>query len=154
MAKDKIDYNPTVIKKKPGEKFGSERIRQGNPELPEEHRKTLLHLLFRLVYTNEGREKHLPWPPKLAVQAEREHLEKVFRDEYGIDDAELRAALIDGHQAASRYVGPTLTKGSDKLNAQDRAQMEEAEKEYIRNLDIIMGRLKQDALSRDFSLLW
>lgn len=131
-------------------KVGYLAIGDGAPALQTEDRKTLLHLLFWLVKTEEGLgflESHKPVGDLDAV---REAMRKVFIDRFGLSNRTLQDALIDGHFAATRWVEANA-KLPDPAAFTAR---EENERIYQQKMSFVMWWLWEDAMNHEFSMAW
>jgi hypothetical protein len=111
--------------------------------------KRLLVLLFKLLYTFEGREMMRNNKPLKGVLAPAN--EKNLRDYFsknGVTDLAVQNALVNAHVAAQKWAddfkaGP----------AYDQDRMD-SEKVYLQNMSFITWSLLEDAKGHEYSMGW
>ncbi len=142
----KINYDPTLNKE-----AGYVQIHPDTEHEPLRARdaQTLLHLLFHLLYTWDGRElmrKNKPGPGGLAPE-NRNNLLARF-NAFGVTDPGLQEALIAAHVAAENWVNAFK---AGPLQDQERKTQENI---YLQNMAFITWCLWEDATTHEFSMGW
>lgn len=134
------------ISKRPG------RIGLAPNDMQEDDQNTLLHLLFAVIYTPQGRAfLAANSPPAGAtpeqIEAIRQGMKQKISADYGIHEPVLVDALIDGHFAADAYVK------AFKENAPGTT-LELHDRVYQQKMSFVMWRLWEDFLGHEFSMIW
>lgn len=148
MTQTRITYDPSK-----NEAAGYLEIVSGSPPLTENDKKTLLHLLFWLLHTREGRDllrNNKPPAPGQDDDVVRANLREVFVNQFGILNRTLLDALINAHFAADRWVEAN-NRMPESAAQRDR---EHYEKVYQQNISFVMWMLWEDAMGHDFSMSW
>jgi hypothetical protein len=144
VAKQDIEYIDDL-----SEHSGFLSIGDGNPKIVEPHGDTLLHLLFFLIHTSEGRTLLGANPPQddQAGRADKARgtLKAALKGKFKTIADEQLDVVIDAHFAADRYVEALENGHGDKL-----AQRQIYEQKVI----AILGALHDDAMGHEFSLVW
>lgn len=147
IARREITYDPTLAEDK-----GYLRISNGTPPLKPPHGDTLLHLLFFLIYTQEGWDllrtngPTSAATPALAKANLKAALLRLFPTiETNRPDSVLDP-VIDAHFAADWYV--------EAVKAKDTDGQAEYQTLYSQKLLAILGELHDDAMAHEFSMLW
>jgi hypothetical protein len=120
------------------------------PPLRPQDGKTLLALLFTLLYTKPGRDlmrNNKPVNGQLS-DAQRQTLLDAFSNLGGVTSPDLQNALVDAHIAADTWA--TSFK-SDPTNDGARATVE---KVYLQKMAFITWCLWEDAKGHEFSMGW
>lgn len=147
IARTAIEYDPKIIETK-----GYLTISDGEPALRPPNGDTLLHLLFFLIYTQEGFElldANRPTTAAAPEQARASLKAALLRRFPTIDDDRPDSVLdpvIDAHFAADRYVAAV-----EQDNTDDQAEYRAM---YSQKLLAILGELHDDAMAHEFSMLW
>ena len=151
-----IKFNSVLSEQAKGKGF----IRAENEPPPFEgpltdanHKNRLLHLLFHLAYTKEGRNflranEERPGKPEAEIRATlRAKFEAFLATNPARENLDkLVSALIEGHLAADRWVKANKNDDDAKKQAQGKI--------YADNLKIIMDELTKDAQEDEFSMCW
>lgn len=147
VTKTDIEYDEARA-----QQTGYLRIESGEPPMSSRDSSSVLHLLFYLVYTKEGRELLLDnafdrdATMALAPGSTRARLKDALRAGFpDLDDDRLEIAL-DAHFAAGEYAA-AFEKG-------DRVTMQRQQDIYKQRLIAMLGALYDDSMSRDFSFVW
>jgi len=134
------------------EKTGYLTIGPGDPAMSSSDAASILHLLFYLVYTQEGRSLLLDnafdrdATNNLPPGTTRARLKAALRARFPeLEDARLEIAL-DAHFAAGEYAA------ADKQG--DHVTMQRQQDIYKQKLTATLGALYDDSMSRDFSFVW
>lgn len=142
-----IDYDPTLAATK-----GYLAITSGTPPLKPPHGDTLLHLLFFLIYTQEGGELLRANGPTSAATPEqaKDNLKAALLRRFPTIDSgrpdSVLDPVIDAHFAADWYVEAVKTKSP--------GNQAEYQRMYAQKLLAILGELHDDAMAHEFSMLW
>ena len=114
--------------------------------------KTLLHLVFWLTHTRDGRnffrEHSLEQGSEGLKQGAKEALIKKF-NELGVTDERIQSAIVQSHIAALNYDRAFLGNKPNRA-----AEMERWEKIYLQHSAFITWCLWEDAKGHEFSMLW
>lgn len=147
IARTAIAYDPKLVEDK-----GYLKISNGVPPLRSPNGDTLLHLLFFLIYTQEGWDllrangPTSAATPALAKANLKAALLRLFPTiETNRPDSVLDP-VIDAHFAADWYV--------EAVKAKDPAGQAEYQALYSQKLLAILGELHDDAMAHEFSMLW
>lgn len=146
IGRTEIDYDPALA-----DSAGRLKISDGTQPLKPPNGDTLLHLLFFLIYTQEGLDLLRANGPDSAATPElaKANLKaKLLQQFPTIDDRpdSVLDPVIDAHFAADWYV--------KAVNANDSAGKAEYQSLYSQKLLVILGELHDDALAHEFSMLW
>lgn len=151
MATKKITYNSQFAATAP-----SFVIAPQNGAPPE---KSLLMLMFYYTYDAAGRawlKKTRPSEGQMTVADTRATLTAEFETKFGIPaGSQVMTALIESHIAGDEFAW--LVRKSEQgtpLSAQEQLDKDDAEKRYELNLRVIMDRLHDDAMGREFDFNW
>ncbi|HET7504385.1 MAG TPA: hypothetical protein VFK02_25360 [Kofleriaceae bacterium] len=124
------------------------KIDPGTPQISPPDGDRLLHLLFFLTYTADGRallKSNSPYHEKTVSEDEaKQNLWKALRASFSAvsDDAIMR--VIDMHLAADEFAAASA-------NNAPTAQQEAI---YSQKLLAVLGSLYDDAMGHEFSLNW
>jgi hypothetical protein len=123
------------------------KIDPGEPPIEPPNGDTLLHLLFFLIYTAEGRQLLADNPPSdLTPDTARTKLKAALKLKFPtLDDSRLDP-VIDAHFAADSYVSA--------YEAKDPIKQHQQEAIYSQKLLAILGALHDDAMGHEFSMGW
>lgn len=134
-------------------------LRPGNPDFePNRDAKTLLHLLFWLAHTREGREffRTITLDP-VGVDSVDGVISDVKRTELtneltvrGITDERIQSAIVESHVAAVNYERALR----DVSNPNRPVRLEKWGKIYLQQTAFITWCLWEDAKGHEFSMLW
>jgi hypothetical protein len=145
IARTEIDYDPRLAEAK-----GYLKISNGAPALRPNNGDTLLHLLFFLIYTQDGFDLLRANGPTSAATPEqaKANLKAALLRRFPTIDAQrpVLDPVIEAHFAADGYVAAVRdnnTKEQDEYRA-----------EYSQKLLAILGELHDDAMAHEFSMLW
>lgn len=144
IARTQISYDPNLVQNK-----GFLKISDGTPPLTPPNGDTLLHLLFFLIYTQEGLDllqANKPTSGGTLVQAKANLKAALLALFPTIEDGRPDSVLdpvIDAHFAADGYV--------TAKNSVEQAQYQAI---YAQKLLVILGELHDDAMAHEFSMLW
>jgi hypothetical protein len=145
VTKTDIEYEDGRSKR-----VGYLRIEPGDPPMTSRDGDTVLHLLFYLTYTDEGRSLLLEYTfdrdakEDRPVGNTRATLKALLRDKFPyLGDDRLEIAL-DAHFAAGEYVA----------TRNDPGKAEPLEGIYKQKLAAMLGALHDDSMGRDFSCIW
>ena len=147
-----IEVTKTDIEYEEGrsERVGYLKIEPGDPPMESPDADTVLHLLFYLTYTEEGRSLLLEYTfdrdakEQLPAGDTRATLKKRLHDKFpGLTDERLEIAL-DAHFAAGAYVA--LRDAPVEAALQQEI--------YKQKLAAMLGALYDDSMSCDFSCIW
>lgn len=147
VNRTEIEYDPTLAPTK-----GYLAIASGAPPLKPPHGDTLLHLLFFLIYTQEGGallRANGPTSAATVDQAKDNLKAALLRRFPTIDSGRPDSVLdpvIDAHFAADWYV--------DAVKAGSVGDQAQYQKMYEQKLLAILGELHDDAMAHEFSMLW
>jgi hypothetical protein len=147
IARTAIAYDPTLV----GDK-GYLTISDGTPPLRPPNGDTLLHLLFFLIYTQEGLDLlQANGPTSAATPAQaKANLKAALLGRFPTIDSDRPESVldpvIDAHFAADWYVEAVKTK--------DPVGQAEYQALYAQKLLAILGELHDDAMAHEFSMLW
>jgi hypothetical protein len=148
MIKSIISYDPAK-----NEKAGFLVLSQHESKpLQPSDKKRLLHLLFWLTFTEEGRKfvgdnRESKGLPEDQIRAA---LLAKFNVDFGIIDAGLQVALINAHLAADRWV----VANANMPDASAAAARQLQESVYQQNMSFVMWALWEDAMGHEFSMNW
>jgi hypothetical protein len=147
IARTEITYDSELAEAK-----GYLRISDGTPRLKPPNGDTLLHLLFFLIYTQDGFDLlRANGPTTAATPAQaKENLKAQLllrfpTIETGRPDSVLDP-VIEAHFAADQYV--------EAVNQNDSKAQVEYREAYSQKLLAILGELHDDAMAHEFSMLW
>jgi hypothetical protein len=116
--------------------------RAGHPPMNDRDASSVLHLMFYLVYTKDGRSLLL----KHGAPDNRASLKVALQAKFpDLKDERLEIAL-DAHFAAGAYAA--AYKNGDLVNMPRQQEI------YRQRLIAMLGALYDDAMSRDFSFVW
>lgn len=144
VARTHIEYDPELSKR-----AGFLRIERGDPPIVPPHGDTILHLLFFLIYTEEGRsllDAHRGWATPRTPEVIRDKLKTALREKFPALEDDRLEAVLDAHFAADGYVAA--------VEANDEASKQQHEAVYSQKLLAILGAVHDDAMGHDFSLDW
>ncbi len=147
IARTEIDYDPTL-----GGNVGFLKIAGGTPPLKPPNGDTLLHLLFFLIYTQDGWNLLQANKPTSAATPEqaRANLKAALLQLFPTIDTNrpdsVLDPVIDAHFAADQYVAAVAAK--------DSAGQAQYQAVYSQKLLAILGELHDDAMAHEFSMLW
>jgi len=147
VNRTEIDYDPTLAATR-----GYLAIASGTPPLRPPHGDTLLHLLFFLIYTQEGGELLRANGPTSAATPEqaKDNLKAALLRRFPTIDSgrpdSVLDPVIDAHFAADWYVGAVKAKSLGNQAAYQAM--------YAQKLLAILGELHDDAMAHEFSMLW
>lgn len=148
--KASISYDPNLSKV-----AGCLEIENGTPPLVPPHGDTLLHLLFFLIYTAEGRKLLLDnslangpsdWGAPAEPALVRARLKAGLQQRFPALPEDRLNVVIDAHFAADRYISA--------IEANDAAARQQHEGIYEQKLLAILGALHDDAMGHEFSMIW
>jgi hypothetical protein len=144
VAKQDIEYIEEL-----SEDSGFLSIGDGDPNIVEPHGDTLLHLLFFLIHTSDGRTllgANRPQDDQAATADQaRGTLKAAFKGKFKTIPDDRLDVVIDAHFAADRYVKALESGHGDKL-----VQRQIYEQKVI----AILGALHDDAMGHEFSMVW
>jgi hypothetical protein len=147
IARTEISYDSELAEAK-----GYLRISDGTPRLKPPNGDTLLHLLFFLIYTQDGFDllrangpTTAATPAQAKANLKAQLLLRYPTIETGRSDSVLDP-VIEAHFAADQYVAAVNQSDSD-----GQAEYREA---YSQKLLAILGELHDDAMAHEFSMLW
>lgn len=147
IARTAIDYDSTL-----SGNAGYLKIASGTPPLKPPNGDTLLHLLFFLIYTQDGLDLLRASGPTSAATPElaKANLKAALLQLFPtIEDDRPDSVLdpvIDAHFAADWYV--------EAVKAKDSAGQAEYQALYSQKLLAILGELHDDAMAHEFSMIW
>jgi hypothetical protein len=147
-----IDITRTSIEYDDGlsERSGYLAIVPGTPPIVPPNGDTLLHLLFFLLYTAEGRQllgAHSPSrEAAAAVDPARPALKAALAQRFPTIGDDRLDVVVDVHFAADRYVWA--------VEAQDNVRKQQQEAIYSQKILAVLGALHDDAMGHEFSMVW
>jgi hypothetical protein len=107
----------------------------------------LLHILFFLVYTQEGRkllDDNRTFRPEPEIRANvKGEIQKLFGGQIPDDVLE---AIVKAHIAGDKYVNAKIANNQTDMTAQSTA--------YSEQLCLLLGKLHDDAMVYEFSCGW
>jgi hypothetical protein len=112
-------------------------------------RQTLLFLLFKLLYTYEGRQfmrDNNVVDGKLTDEKQKNLIDYFAQN--GVTDNAVQTALINAHVAAQNWADAYkagATRNDDRMAA---------EKVYLQNMSFVTWSLWEDAKAHEFSMGW
>jgi hypothetical protein len=147
IARTEISYDSELAEAK-----GYLRISDGTPRLKPPNGDTLLHLLFFLIYTQDGFDllrangpTTAATPAQAKANLKAQLLLRYPTIETGRSDSVLDP-VIEAHFAADQYVAA--------VNQSDSKAQAEYREAYSQKLLAILGELHDDAMAHEFSMLW
>jgi hypothetical protein len=147
VARTEITYDAKLAEDK-----GYLRISDDTPRLKPPNGDTLLHLLFFLIYTQEGFDllrangpTTAATPAQAKANLKAQLLLRFPTIEAGRPDSVLDP-VIEAHFAADQYV--------EAVNQDDGKAQDEYREAYSQKLLAILGELHDDAMAHEFSMLW
>ncbi|HEX7841655.1 MAG TPA: hypothetical protein VF469_29500 [Kofleriaceae bacterium] len=142
VTRTDIEYDEAL-----SERRGYLKIEMGDPSLLPQDGDSLLHLLFFLIYTADGRQLLVDNNPlKLAPELARSRLKDALHQRFPTLGADRLDIVIDAHFAADAWLAAH--------GASDSAGQQQQQALYSQKLCAILGALHDDALSHEFSMLW
>jgi hypothetical protein len=141
--KSEISYDPTL-----GAQAGGVII--DKTKLRPQDGKTLLFMLFTLLYTEAGRaflDANVPSATGQLAPANRQNIVNYCND-FGVTGPDLQNAIVDAHVA-----GHLWKLAYDKGQPGD-IDRQNQEKVYLQKMSFIMWSVWEDAKGHEFSLLW
>jgi len=144
VTKTAIEYDPQL-----SATAGCYEITDGAKPIVAPNGDTMLHLVFFLVYTAEGRKLLLdnrPWGDPTQVAQLRTRLQAALRAKFAALADDRLDTVLDIHFAADSYVAAVKTTNT--------AQMTQQQAIYSQKLLAMLGALHDDAMGQNFSLDW
>jgi hypothetical protein len=146
VEKTSIEYTEGL-----SERSGFLKIEVGDPPIVPPNGDTLLHLLFFLIYTAEGRQllsdnSPSSWGDSATSDLARTRLKIALGQRFPAIADDRLDVVIDAHFAADEYVWA--------LEAKDDLKKQQQEAIYSQKLLAILGALHDDAMGHEFSLVW